>query len=63
VAEDPKRAYFLIPTLEKLLWDMGNADVLDLGCGSGHPTSLIRKRTTGRVVGVDISEAMLDILK
>ncbi len=34
-------------------------DVLDLGCGTGSLTRMIRKLTKGRVVGVDPSEGML----
>jgi trans-aconitate methyltransferase len=34
-------------------------DVLDLGCGTGHITGLLRERTGGTVVGVDAAEGMI----
>ena len=37
-----------------------NDDVLDLGCGTGHISSLIRDKTSGKVVGVDPSEGMIE---
>lgn len=36
------------------------ADVLDLGCGSGGMTSRIAAATTGQVLGIDISECMVN---
>ncbi len=36
-----------------------NEDVIDFACGTGFYTREIRKRTTGKVVGVDISEDMI----
>ena len=35
-------------------------DVLDLGCGTGHISSLIRDKTSGKVVGVDPSYGMIE---
>lgn len=37
-----------------------NDDVLDLGCGTGHISSLIRDKTSGKVAGVDPSEGMIE---
>jgi trans-aconitate 2-methyltransferase len=34
-------------------------DVLDLGCGAGNLTRLLRERTRGNVVGIDESEGMI----
>lgn len=34
-------------------------DVLDVGCGPGHVTNIIRGMTKGRVVGIDISGGMI----
>ncbi len=45
--------------LLKLLKIRNNEDVLDLGCGTGHPTRKIRRLTNGKVVGVDPSEGMI----
>ena len=45
--------------LLKLL-EIGNTgDVLDLGCGVGNLTKMIREITKGKVVGVDPSEGMI----
>jgi len=38
-------------------------NVLDLGCGDGRLTAKIRKLTKGRVVGVDVSEKMIEKAK
>ncbi|NTV51539.1 MAG: methyltransferase domain-containing protein [Candidatus Firestonebacteria bacterium] len=35
-------------------------DVLDVACGPGHITDALRSLTTGRVLGTDISEGMLN---
>ena len=37
-----------------------NEDVLDLGCGVGNLTKKIRELTKGKVVGIDISEGMIE---
>ncbi len=38
-------------------------DVLDVGCGPGHVTGSIARKTLGRVVGVDISPGMIEQAK
>jgi ubiquinone/menaquinone biosynthesis C-methylase UbiE len=38
-------------------------NVLDLGCGTGHITRLIREKTSGKVTGVDPSEGMIEQAK
>jgi len=35
-------------------------DVLDLGCGTGHISRLIRDKTSGTIVGVDPSAGMIE---
>lgn len=35
-------------------------DVLDLGCGTGHVTKLIKEKTSGRVVGIDPAAGMIE---
>jgi len=37
----------------------GNENILDLGCGDGKITALLTEATSGKVVGVDKSEAMV----
>ncbi len=54
---------FEIPTLFSLLPDLTGKRVLDLGCGYGeHCISFIQKGAD-RVVGIDISEKMLEVAK
>lgn len=43
------------------LGDLRGKSVLDLGCGEGYYTRLIKERGAGAVVGIDISPKMLDI--
>ncbi len=38
----------------------GNESVLDVGCGPGHITALLAGTTTGKVLGTDVSEAMIE---
>jgi len=45
--------------LFELLGIQPNDNVLDLGCGTGHITKLIREKTKGKVVGIDPSEGMI----
>lgn len=46
--------------LLELLAVAPDADVLDLGCGSGGMTSRIAAATAGKVLGIDISECMVN---
>ncbi len=54
---------FEIPTLFSLLPDLKGKDVLDLGCGSGERCLDYISRGANKVVGVDISEKMLEIAR
>jgi len=45
--------------LIELLDIPGNADILDVGCGTGNLTAQLSKRTTGTVTGIDPSEGMI----
>lgn len=38
----------------------GDESVLDVGCGPGHITRLLANATLGRVVGVDVSQGMIE---
>lgn len=42
-----------------LLGLQGDEDVLDVGCGAGNLTALLRTKTSGRMVGVDREAGML----
>lgn len=51
------------PAMEKLLPDLNGKTVLDLGCGYGHNCLDFINKGAKSVVGVDISQKMLDIAK
>lgn len=51
------------PAMAKMLPDMKCKSVLDLGCGYGHNCIDFVHRGASRVVGVDISEKMLEVAK
>lgn len=48
----------------RLVWAWGHVrptdDVIDIGCHKGEMTVYLRKRTKGRIVGVDISEQAIE---
>lgn len=54
---------FEIPTLLSLLPDLKNRRVLDLGCGFGEHCKEYIDKGASRVVGVDISEKMLQVAR
>ncbi|MBI5558237.1 MAG: methyltransferase domain-containing protein [Deltaproteobacteria bacterium] len=45
--------------LLSLLRLAGDEDILDVGCGTGNLTAVLRAKTSGRVVGIDRAEGML----
>lgn len=51
------------PAMEKLLPQLQGKSVLDLGCGYGHNCMEFINRGANCVVGIDISEKMLDIAR
>ena len=51
------------PAMRKLMPDLNGKSVLDLGCGYGHNCIDFVGRGAARVVGIDISEKMLDVAK
>lgn len=51
------------PAMEKLLPDLEGKSVLDLGCGYGHNCLEFVKKGAKRVIGIDISEKMLEIAR
>lgn len=59
----PWRAHVESYTLFKLLGDTNGMSVLDLACGEGFHTRVLRQKSGTRVVGVDISAAMIDLAR
>jgi SAM-dependent methyltransferase len=55
----PFRVFSEIPDHLALLGDLRGRSVLDLACGEGFYTRLIKRAGADRVVGVDLSEGMI----
>jgi ubiquinone/menaquinone biosynthesis C-methylase UbiE len=51
------------PCIQKMLPRLNNKRILDLGCGTGRFSFLFEEEGPLSVLGVDISEHMLDIAK
>ncbi len=54
---------FEIPALFSLMPDLEGKRVLDLGCGFGEHCAEYVKRGASKVVGIDISEKMLEVAR
>ena len=60
----PYRVLSEAPTFMNLLGNnLGSQNVMDLACGEGHYTRMIRKITKGNVTGVDISPEQIDFAR
>ncbi len=51
------------PEMSRLLPDVRGKTVLDLGCGYGHNCAEFSDHGVARVVGIDISQKMLDVAR
>jgi SAM-dependent methyltransferase len=61
---DRSRAFFERPYLERVVADLApEAEVLDLGCGSGEPIARFLIEAGCRVTGVDVAPAMLALCR
>ena len=58
-AKHPVKEFAEAPSFMDCLDDIYHQDILDLACGDGYYTRLIKKIGAARVVGVDISQNML----
>jgi toxoflavin synthase len=47
----------------KLIGDVGGKSVLDIACGEGHFARLLRNAGAAEVVGIDISERMIELAR
>ncbi len=61
--ESPLRRYVEAWTFLDLLGDVTGRSVLDLACGAGHYTRELAARGARRVLGVDISPAMIKLAR
>jgi SAM-dependent methyltransferase len=59
--ESPLRTYVESYTLEQRVGDVRGKSILDLGCGEGFFARRFRQLGASRVVGVDISPAMIGL--
>ena len=57
----PWRTYMERYSLLKLLGKVRGKSVLDLACGEGFYSRLVRERGAARVVGVDLSSGMIGL--
>ena len=61
--QQPWRLHLEHFTLFKLLGDLSGKSVLDLACGEGFYTRFIKRRGAARVVGVDLSQGMIELAR
>src|SRR5262249_24858427 len=59
----PWRRHIEVYTLFGLGGDLAGKSVLDLACGEGFHTRLLKQKGGARVVGVDISAGMIDLAR
>jgi 2-polyprenyl-3-methyl-5-hydroxy-6-metoxy-1,4-benzoquinol methylase len=59
----PYRLHVEAHTLFLMLGAIDGVSVLDLACGEGHYTRLIRRRGAARVIGADVSRGMIALAK
>ncbi len=59
----PFREHIEWYSYHKLLGDISQKSILDLACGEGYYTRRIKKMAAAKVVGVDISERMIELAK
>lgn len=59
--QQPWRSRIESYSLLKLIGDLRGKKVVDVACGEGHFTRLLRQAGAAEVVGVDISERMIDL--
>ena len=57
----PWRTHIERFTLLRLVGDVAGKEVIDLACGEGYYTRGLRQQGAGRVVGVDLSQGMIDL--
>lgn len=61
--QQPWRTHIECFTLMHLMGDLTGLDVLDVACGEGFYTRLIRQRGAARVTGIDLSQGMIDLAR
>ena len=59
--ESPLRKYVEAHSFWEMIGDVSGLSVLDLACGEGHYTRMLKQRGAKRALGVDISQGMIDL--
>ena len=59
--QQPWRTYVECYTLMDLIGDPKGMSVLDVACGEGFYTRMIRQRGAARVTGIDLSQGMINL--
>src|SRR5262245_41270587 len=59
----PWRLHIEVHTVSELVGAVAGTSVLDMACGEGFHTRFLKQKGAGRVVGVDISAAMIDLAR
>lgn len=59
--QQPWRAHIEAFTLMRLIGDPTGKTVIDIACGEGFYTRMIRQRGAAKVTGVDLSEKMIGL--
>ncbi len=61
--QQPWRTHVEAHTLLQLIGDPAGQTVLDVACGEGFYTRLLREQGAAKVTGVDLSEGMIDLAR
>ena len=61
--QQPWRAHIEAFTLMRLIGDLTGKTVIDIACGEGFYTRMIRQRGGSKVTGVDLSEKMIGLAR
>lgn len=59
----PWRTHIESFTLLELIGDLAGKSVLDVACGEGYYTRLVRQRGAAQVLGVDLSDRMIELAR
>jgi SAM-dependent methyltransferase len=59
----PWRSLIETFSLLDMVGDMTGRSVIDLACGEGYYTRFLKRRGAGKVVGIDLSEGMIDLAR
>ena len=61
--QQPWRTYIEAFSLMSLVGDLTGKSVLDMACGEGFYSRLLRQKGAARVIGVDLSNAMIELAR